>query len=132
MNFLGHIFFSNNDTELMVANIFGDFVKGKDISRYSEKIQAGIVLHRKIDHYIDHHPIVLELKHQLYSSLPKVTGIAIDLYFDHLLGKRWNNYCHISLEKYVENFEEAQVDRNDYDKNEFWFLIDKMKEGRWL
>ncbi|MBL1280287.1 MAG: DUF479 domain-containing protein [Fluviicola sp.] len=132
MNFLGHLFFSNNDTELMVANIFGDFVKGKDLSRYSEKIQSGIILHRKIDDYIDHHPIVLELKHQLHKPLPKVAGIAIDLYFDLLLGKHWDKYNMISLTNFINNFENVKVNRKDYDKEQFWKMMDRMKAGKWL
>ena len=39
MNFLGHLYFSHDDLALMQANLFGDFVKGKDLSRYSLKIQ---------------------------------------------------------------------------------------------
>ena len=59
MNFLGHLYFSNNNPELMYANLFGDFVKGKDLSMYSPQVQKGILLHRKIDDYIDNHPVKL-------------------------------------------------------------------------
>jgi len=69
----------------MNANLYGDFVKGRDYSKYPLIIQGGITLHREIDDFIDHHPLVLELLHELYAPLPKVAGIAIDLYFDHLL-----------------------------------------------
>ncbi len=85
MNFLGHLYFSDNKQELMLNNLFGDFVKGKDISRYPIEIQQGITLHRKIDNFIDRHPLVLELSHKLFADLPKVSAIAIDLFFDHLL-----------------------------------------------
>jgi acyl carrier protein phosphodiesterase len=60
MNFLGHLFFSNNELQLMHANLYGDFVKGKDLSQFDSTIQTGIRLHRKIDSYIDHHPDVLQ------------------------------------------------------------------------
>ena len=132
MNFLGHIFFSNNDTELMYANIFGDFVKGKDLSKYSKKVQQGIILHRKIDDYIDHHPIVLDLIHRLYKPLPKVAGIAIDLYFDHLLAKHWGKYSTISLKQFITKFEDTVLKREEFDKENFWMVIDRMKAGQWL
>lgn len=132
MNFLGHLFFSNNDTELMYANIFGDYVKGKDLSKYSEKIQQGIRLHRKIDDYIDHHPAVLELIHKLYIPLPKVAGIAVDLYFDHLLGTHWDKYSTVTLEDFISRFENANIDRTKFDKEKFWYVIDRMKQGEWL
>ena len=66
MNYLGHLYFSKNDFELMYYNLFGDFVKGSDLSRFPIKIQEGIRLHREIDHYIDHHPYVRKLLHKLY------------------------------------------------------------------
>ena len=49
MNFLGHLYFSYDNHALMIANIFGDFVRGKDLSDYPEIIQKGITLHREID-----------------------------------------------------------------------------------
>lgn len=132
MNYLGHLYFSNNDTELMYANIFGDFVKGKDLSRYPKKIQKGIRLHRTIDDYIDHHPAVIELMHELYAPLPKIAGIAIDLYFDHLLAINWSDYHNLPLDDFIEKFQTASIDREPYDKEFFWTVLSKMKEEEWL
>jgi acyl carrier protein phosphodiesterase len=98
MNFLGHLYFSNNDFELMQANLFGDFVKGKDYTHLPLKLQEGVTLHRKIDHYIDHHPAVLDLVHLLHDDLPKVAAIAVDIYFDHLLAKNWSKFHSIDYE----------------------------------
>ena len=81
MNYLGHLFFSNNDLELMYANIYGDFIKGSKLSHHPKIIQKGVKLHRSIDSYIDNHPKVLNLKKTLTKDLPKISGIAIDLYF---------------------------------------------------
>lgn len=132
MNFLGHLYFSGNDTELMAANLFGDFVKGKDLSAYSAITQKGIVLHRAIDQYIDHHPDVLELMHQLYPILPKVTGIAVDLYFDHLLAKNWAKWHTEPLADYVEQFYHSfNANNPDYSEH-FTFLLEKMREKNWL
>lgn len=88
----------------MVANLFGDFVKGKDYTYLPEIVQEGVTLHRQIDDYIDHHPEVTELRLQLYKDLPKVAGIAIDLYFDHLLAKQWSQYHTKSLHQFVLEF----------------------------
>jgi len=116
----------------MYANIFGDFVKGKDLSRYPKKIQKGIRLHRTIDDYIDHHPAVIELMHELYAPLPKIAGIAIDLYFDHLLAINWSDYHNLPLDDFIEKFQTASIDREPYDKEFFWTVLSKMKEEEWL
>lgn len=115
MNYLGHLFFSNDDTELMLANLFGDFVKGRDLSGYTLKTQQGITLHRAIDNYIDTHPAVLELLHVLYAQLPKVAGIAVDLYFDHLLAKNWNQFHPLPLDEFLERFyRSVDVERDTF------------------
>lgn len=88
----------------MVANLFGDFVKGKDYSFLPTIIQEGVLLHRQIDDYVDHHPQVTELRLHLYSELPKIAGIAIDLYFDHLLAKNWSVYHPDNLDHFVSSF----------------------------
>jgi acyl carrier protein phosphodiesterase len=78
MNFLGHLYFSGTDKELMLANLFGDFVRGSQHGHFPEVIQQGIKLHRSIDFYIDNHPLVKELKYDLMSELPKVGPVAVD------------------------------------------------------
>lgn len=132
MNFLGHLYFSHDDLALMQANLFGDFVKGKDLSRYSLKIQEGITLHRKIDHYIDHHPSVSKLLHILYEPLPKVASIAVDLYFDHLLAKNWNLFHSQTLENFLENFYNSINPSIEFYTADFQLMLAKMKEKNWL
>jgi acyl carrier protein phosphodiesterase len=132
VNYLGHLFFSNDDPNLMYANLFGDFVKGKEWESMRPEIRYGILLHRKIDNYIDHHPQVQALMHTLYDELPKISGIAVDLYFDHLLARNWSDYHPLPLEDFVEKFFAHPVDRADYPKDEFWFVMDKIHEGDWI
>ena len=132
MNFLGHLYFSNNDHQLMYANLFGDFVRGKDLSHFPTKLEQGIHLHRMIDQYIDHHPAVLELLHKLYEPLPKVAGIAVDLYFDHILAMRWEHYHNQPLDKFIDAFYAAEMENAAHYSPEFKLLIERMKAKNWL
>lgn len=132
MNFLGHLYFSNNDHLLMYANLFGDFVKGSNLSVYADTVQKGIRLHRRIDNYIDHHPIVTELQHTLHRELPRISGIATDLFFDHLLARHWADYHPLSLEKFVGDFHNFQTDKSLFPSTEFWHVLKMMQEGSWL
>lgn len=116
----------------MYANLFGDFVKGPDLQAYRPEIQAGIRLHRQIDHYIDHHPEVQALMHDLHAELPRISGIAVDLYFDHLLARQWADYHAEDFERFVSRFFTHPVQRSDYPKPEFWMVLDKMREGDWI
>lgn len=131
MNFLGHLYFSDNNPDLMYANLFGDFVKGRDLNRFSPVVRSGILLHRSIDHYIDHHPKVVELMHSLYSELPKVTGVAIDLFFDHLLAKNWKHFDSTPYNVFLNNFYQYIPIYWDEFSDEFKLFIQKMRIHQW-
>jgi len=116
----------------MYANLLGDYIKGKDYSHLPPKIQEGIKLHRTIDNFIDTHPVVIELLHELYEHLPKISGIAVDLYFDHLLAKNWSSYHDKNFKDFVDDFYSINIENSEYYSKEFMFMLSKMKELDWL
>lgn len=132
MNFLGHLYFSNNNLDLMVANLFGDFCKGKSYLAYPLETQRGVLLHREIDDYIDNHSEVLALRQKLYAPLPKVSGIAIDLYFDHLLAKHWKRFHALTLEDFLAKFYKHASSINPSYPDEFHHFITKLRESQWM
>jgi acyl carrier protein phosphodiesterase len=132
MNYLGHIYFSNNDFELAIANLFGDHVKGTHFDQYSPKIVNGIILHREIDNYIDTHPSVKKILPILRTSLPKVAGIAIDLYFDHLLAKNWKLFHPTPLNDFLQSFY-MQIKGNTQIYPDFFLeYLQKMIDYNWM
>ncbi len=132
MNFLGHLYFSSNDLELMYANLFGDFVKGKAMFDYPEKIQTGIQLHRSIDTYIDTHQEVRKLLKMLYPDLPKVSSVAVDLFFDHLLAVNWKNYHSTELLDFLEDFYAYQPENWPFYSEKFKSFIAVMRNRKWM
>lgn len=132
MNYLGHIYFSNNDPQLAVANLFGDFTKGKKYLEYPEHIQKGVLLHRKIDDFIDHHYDVIQLIHQIRGSLPKVAPIAVDIYFDHLLAKNWDLYHPVKLPDFLANlYSNIDLSSEPYPAD-FKHFIGLLIERNWM
>ena len=132
MNYLGHIYFSNNDPQLAVANLFGDFVKGKKYLEYPKHIQNGVLLHRKIDDFIDRHYEVIRLIHTIRGSLPKVAPIAVDIYFDHLLARNWGQYHPVPLPDFLQNFY-SQIDlANEPYPDNFKHFMDVLIERNWI
>jgi acyl carrier protein phosphodiesterase len=132
MNLLGHLFFSDNDHQLMFANLYGDHFKGKDFTGLPDVIKKGVLLHRTIDNYIDHHPEVLTLLHDLYSELPKVSGIAVDLYFDHLLASRWHEFHSTPLNTFLNSFYRAEIENENAYSKEFLHFIEALKHHQWI
>ncbi len=140
MNFLGHLYFSENDYPIMLANLYGDFVKGRLENRFPPVVYKGLVLHRKIDDFIDSHSIVKDLSRSLYNDLPKVSSIAIDLYFDHLLALHWSKFHKKNFFTYVDDFFRFALNENNYSfeghtfeyDQRFLFLLHRIYSGRWI
>ncbi len=98
MNFLAHIYLSNDDPKIMVGNFIGDFVKGKNFSdQFEPGIVKGIELHRVIDEYTDRHPIVYQSKVKLRPKYRHYAAVIVDIFYDHFLSKYWENYHLIPL-----------------------------------
>ena len=116
----------------MYANLFGDTVKGNQYLTFPSEIQKGILLHRKIDAYIDRHPAVLELKRELYDELPKVSSVAIDLFFDHLLARNWLDYHSTPYTEFLGAFYSFQPQNWEYYPQTFQNFIAIMRERKWL
>lgn len=89
MNYLAHIYLSGSSLSVQTGNFIGDFVKGKQLERYPSTIRKGIVMHRKIDHYTDQHPVVKELIQLLRPEFGRYSGIIADMYFDYFLAKNF-------------------------------------------
>ena len=104
MNFLAHLYLSGDNEEILVGNFIGDFVKGSQMSQYSETIQKGIRLHRSIDSYTDNHEVVLQSKIRLREKFRHYAPVIVDVYYDHFLAKNWSSFSRIPLKTYTENF----------------------------
>jgi acyl carrier protein phosphodiesterase len=101
MNFLAHAILSGNDDELLIGNFIADAVKGKQYDRYSMGIRKGILLHREIDSFTDHHPEFLRSKARIMPEYGRFSGIVVDIYYDHFLARKWNDYTEKDLSEFV-------------------------------
>ena len=89
---------------MKLFNFLGDHYKGNSFKHLSEDAIRGIQLHRQIDHFIDNHPDVRQLSSLLSKDLPKIHGIAIDIYFDYLLATNWDDYHMLELYNFLDSF----------------------------
>ena len=98
MNFLAHVFLARQDDEAMLGALLGDFVGSADLHRYSATMQREILLHRKIDSYTDRHPEVVAARALFPEGRRRYAGIALDVYFDHLLARAWSAHSDVALD----------------------------------
>lgn len=102
MNFLAHLYLSQNQTNVMIGNFIADHIKGKAFENYNKEIQLGIWLHRAIDEFTDTHPIVKQSKERLDAIYRHYDGVIIDIFYDHFLAKNWEKYHPTKLNDFVQ------------------------------
>ncbi len=86
----------------MIGNFIADYVKGNKKDLYPDQIKKGIVLHRAIDDYTDHHPITEDSKARLRPIYRKYSGVIVDLYYDHFLAKNFDLFSSIPLPEFTQ------------------------------
>lgn len=104
MNYLAHIFLSDGNPRIQVGNFIGDAVKGKAYRDYQEDIRKGILLHRRIDDFTDHHPLMKETVACLRDHFGRYSGVVADMYFDYFLAENFSLYAGGSLRFFTLRF----------------------------
>ena len=101
MNFLAHIYLSQEPPELLVGNFIGDFVKGKAYQDYPATMQKGILLHREIDAFTDVNDWVKKSKSRLFPKYRHYSAVIVDMFYDHFLAANWNDYHSRALNEFA-------------------------------
>lgn len=116
MNFLAHLLLSGDCENTIMGNFTGDFVKGKltdsRVRDWDADYTRGVRLHRFIDNFTDTHDEVRLMRRNIGRSYTRVTGVAVDIFFDHFLAIDFQQY---SSEKFPDFCERMYgvVERND-------------------
>jgi len=103
MNYLAHAFLSRATPESLTGGMLGDFVKGRIDSQFDPLVCAGIALHRAIDHYTDHHPLVEASRACVSPERRRFAGILVDVFYDHFLARHWPRYSPVPLERFTRH-----------------------------
>lgn len=97
MNYLAHLHLGGPAPHQLLGSLYGDFVKGPLNGRWPQGIEAGIRLHRRIDLFTDTHPLVRDARALFPAARRRVSGILLDLFFDHCLARDWADYAEVPL-----------------------------------
>jgi acyl carrier protein phosphodiesterase len=104
MNHFAHLVLSQPTVESAVGNLLGDFARGVDADSLPAAVRAGLLNHRAVDRFTDSHPLVLEMKRRFSRRRRRFAGIALDIYFDHLLLSYWERFEERSLDAVIAEF----------------------------
>lgn len=103
MNWLAHIFLSEFHIDFKIGNYLADPLKGKLWEGASEPLIKGMKVHKIIDSYTDNHSVFKQSKQRL-GNKGLLKGVVIDLTYDYLLTKNWNQFCNIPLDDFLQEF----------------------------
>lgn len=107
MNYLAHLLLSGADPDWQLGGFLGDFVKGPLAAvadargqPWAPAVVQGMRLHRHLDSWIDSHPLQLASRTRLGPDLRRVSGIVLDIAFDHFLARHWQCFHRDALADY--------------------------------
>lgn len=101
MNFFAHLVLAQPNVHSRVGNLLGDFARGVDITTLSPVVAEGLVNHRRVDQFTDHHSEVRQMKTCFSSQRRRFSGIALDVLFDHYLLSHWDQYSAVPKQAFI-------------------------------
>ena len=101
MNFLAHALLAGDAEADRIGGLMGDFVKGILPAGLPPALASGVALHRAIDSFADRHPAFAKSRSRVSATRRRVSGVLVDLFYDHLLARDWPDYSPDTLEHYT-------------------------------
>jgi len=132
LNYLAHIYLSNNDKSIQIGNFIADSIKGHRYEVFPKGVKTGILLHRQIDWFTDNNDTVKKSKRRLDQKYGHYKGIIIDIFYDHFLAKNWKEYSDIPLIEYSHDFYKNLNDNFDILPDNIKKMTPYIIEGDWL
>ncbi len=132
MNYLAHIYLSENDEKVAIGNFISDSIRGKNYLNYPKEIQVGILLHREIDTFTDAHPIVRKSTKRLHKNYGHYAGVIVDVFYDHFLAKNWCHYSSVPLDEFIQNFYTSLTNHKTVLPKRIQEFMPYMIESNWL
>lgn len=105
MNYLAHLCLAGEDDDLQLGSLLGDFLKGNlrgYNNQYNPQILAGVKLHQDTDRFTDSHPIFLRSRRRFDPVYRRVSGIMVDIFYDHFLSQNWPLFFDQSLPDFID------------------------------
>lgn len=111
MNWLAHLLLSPPDIDLRLGNVLADTVRGAERECMGEAFHQGVRCHALIDAFTDSHMVVLRSMGRIETRFRRFAGVLVDVFYDHLLTRTWDQFCTVPLRAFTEGFHEDALQR---------------------
>jgi acyl carrier protein phosphodiesterase len=92
MNFLAHLWLSEQAGLPLAGAILGDTLRGALPADMPAPLLQSVQLHRRVDAATDRHPRVRAARASFADGQRRYAGILLDVLYDHELARHWRDY----------------------------------------
>ncbi len=132
MNFLAHALLSGDAEADRVGGLMGDFIKGPLPAGLPPDLASGVALHRAIDSFADRHPAFVASRARISPARRRVSGVLVDLFYDHLLARDWTDQGPGVLEDYAARLYASLQAYSDLLPEKAREIAEMMRIDNWL
>lgn len=116
----------------MAGNFFADRVKGQRWKELPDGYAQGVLLHRRIDHFVDQHPLVKEAKQFIAPHFGHFRGVLLDVFWDHFLAVQFETHTTYRLADFSEEAHSVLAKHASVFHPQADQLVHAMRKGNWL
>lgn len=132
MNFLAHLYLAQPTVEHRLGNLLADFIKGTTRQEFSAEMQAGMKHHQQIDSFTDRHPVVRHSKRLLSPAHRRMSGILVDIFYDHHLACHWSEYSDVPLATFTQEIYRSFQTYGGWLPRDVHVLLNQIATEDWL
>lgn len=103
MNWLAHVFLSENNIEHQLGNLLTDPLKARSWEGASDLVKMGMETHIRIDRFTDTHALVSKSKARLAKRGP-LKGVVLDILYDYYLSIHWEKFAEVDRVDFLDTF----------------------------
>jgi len=114
MNYLAHLYLSQNNGLSKAGNLMADFLKQADLSVQPDAVLKGIENHKATDKFTDSHQAIINLRTEFNPTFRRFVPIMLDVSFDHMLAKSWQQYHVLDLIEFTKRAHQQLTEVEQY------------------
>ena len=99
---MAHLYLAEQTPASMVGNLLPDLVPGPVNPDLPPEVLAGAKSHMRVDAFTDTHPVFARSRARLREKHGRYSAILTDMFYDHVLAKRWERYHDQPLSEFID------------------------------
>jgi acyl carrier protein phosphodiesterase len=102
MNFITHLYFSNESLDNTTGLIIGNCAKEVNLQKYNLEILKGMAVDLQIRNFAETNPAFNRSLQRMNTKFNKYSTFIVNIFFDHFLAKNWSNHSDIPLDQFAD------------------------------